>query len=235
MRCALGSAASVATGSTGIELCGSSCCSCLLLRTVSLQFRTLYTGLATDRAIVKQKRSEVALYAQEPAFTSLDHEFLSLLSLNVCIDDIATHITPRSFVFSPFVDWYMLLPIFLKGKDPVLYVGNEILDDYGAFAQSDEKRAKLEGCNELGKRWLERRDMVKLAEFEMHPHALNGMVVYWIEQEEKIEGTGPVVEEKGDTDVKDNEETKAIATKGRVSDGAGDGTGEAAESKTTQP
>lgn len=79
----------------------------------------------------------------------------------------------------------MLLPIFLKDKEPVLYVGNEVLDDYGAFAQSEEKRQKLDECNELGREWLKKRSVVKLDEFEMHPHALNGMVVYWVEGSEE--------------------------------------------------
>lgn len=129
------------------------------------------------------------LYAQEPAFTPVDHHFLSLLFVNICTDDIATHITPRSFVFSPFVDWYLLLPVFLKDKDPLLYVGNEVLEDYGAYAQSEEKREKLEDCNRVGQRWLRRREMVQLQEFQMHPHALNGMVVYWIKTEE-VENPG---------------------------------------------
>lgn len=135
------------------------------------------------------------LYAQEPAFTSLDHDFLSLVSINVCANDIATHITPQSFVFSPFVDWYLLLPIFLKDKDPVLYVGNEILDDYGAYAQSEEKREKLEECNILGQGWLAKRNVVKLRDFEMHPHALNGMVVYWINAGEVEEADNTAKEE----------------------------------------
>ncbi|KAF9696557.1 hypothetical protein EKO04_005453 [Ascochyta lentis] len=136
---------------------------------------------------MRKKNLEVKLYAQEPAFTPLDHEFLSLLGIGVCTDDIQTHITIHSFVFSPFVDWYILLPIFLNGKEPVLYVGNEILDDYGAFAQSEEKREKLEECNELGEKWLAKRDMVRLRDFEMHPHALNGMVVYRVKNGEENE------------------------------------------------
>lgn len=144
-----------------------------------------------------QESQEVKLYAQEPAFTALDHEFLSLLSVHVCADDVATYITPRAFVFSPFVDWYILLPIFLKGKNPVLYVGNEILDDYGAFAQSEEKRAKLEECNELGMEWLVKRHMTRMGEFEMHPHALNGMIIYTLVESEKTQ----VGAEAGDGDI----------------------------------
>lgn len=133
---------------------------------------------------MRNSNTEVKLYAQEPAFTSLDHDFLALLQIYVCTEDIATYITPQSFVFSPFVDWYILLPIFLKDKDPVLYVGNEILDDYGAFARNEEKKDKLEESNVLGTKWLEKRDMSKLPEFEMHPHALNGMVLYCVEEKE---------------------------------------------------
>ncbi|KAF3053038.1 hypothetical protein E8E11_011438 [Didymella keratinophila] len=154
---------------------------------------------------LRQSSTEVRLYAQEPAFTSLDHDFLSFLSVNVCADNIATHITPQSFVFSPFVDWYLLLPIFLKDKDPVLYVGNEILDDYGAYAQSEEKQEKLEECNSLGQLWLAKRDVVKLREFEMHPHALNGMVVYWINAE-AVEDAGTVAEEESKSGYEAGEE-----------------------------
>lgn len=67
-----------------------------------------------------------------------------------------------------------------------MYVGNEILDDYGAFAQTEEKREKLEECDEFGKKWLAKRSTVRLREFEMHPHALNGMVVYWLDNHEKV-------------------------------------------------
>lgn len=155
------------------------------------------------------------LYSQEPAFTSLDHEFLSLLSVHICTDDLASHIMSRSFVFSPFVDWYILLPIFLKGKDPVLYVGNEILDDYGAFAQSEDKKVKLEECNALGRNWLEKRNMTKLGEFEMHPHALNGMVLYMRDGNEEAEA-----EAKLDRENKSRDEDTNVQTGARGNDEA---------------
>lgn len=124
-----------------------------------------------------------AVHAQDPAFTSLDIEFLKLLNVTAVDDGLEKHITAESFVFSPFVDWFTLLPVFLKERDPALYVGNEILDDYTAFAQSEEKRAKLEECNVLGKAFLEKREVRKVKEFEGHAHALNGMVVYIKEAE----------------------------------------------------
>jgi hypothetical protein len=129
--------------------------------------------------VVRQLGTKVQMYAQDPAFTVIDIEFLQLLNITNVQYGIESHITPKSFVYSPFVDWYILLPTFLKGKDPALYVGNEILDGYGAYAQSGEKREKLEECNELGKAFLEGRESVKMMEFEEHAHALNGMRMYW--------------------------------------------------------
>ncbi|KAF2032124.1 hypothetical protein EK21DRAFT_61781 [Setomelanomma holmii] len=121
---------------------------------------------------------QVRMYAQDPAFAPLDVEFLDRLDITKVDTGIETHITPESYVFSPFVDWYILLPIFLAEKDPALYVGNEILDDYGAYAHSEDKRKKLKECNELGKKFLRGRERVNLRDFENHAHALNGMVVY---------------------------------------------------------
>jgi len=119
------------------------------------------------------------VYAQDPAFTPIDIEFLHLLNISTTPSGIESHITPKSFVYSPFVDWFILLPMFLKGKDPVLYVGNEILDDYGAYARSGEKKEKLAECNELGKLFLDGRESVKAKDFQLHAHALNGMNIYW--------------------------------------------------------
>lgn len=121
---------------------------------------------------------DIKLYAQEPAFTSIDISFLGLLGFSVPGAGIEMNIGLHTFVYSPFVDWYLLLPLFLGGKDPELYVGNEILDDYTVYAQTEGKKEKLEECNRLGQAFLQHRDMVKLGEFSLHAHALNGMVVY---------------------------------------------------------
>lgn len=79
----------------------------------------------------------------------------------------------------------------------MLYVGNEILDDYGMYAQTSEKRERLEECNEVGRRWGEGREMVRLVEFEKHGNALNGMVVYWrVGGAEKEEGRKEIGEDR---------------------------------------
>jgi hypothetical protein len=128
--------------------------------------------------VVKLCGGDVKMYAQDPAFTPLDVEFLRILEIATLDAGIEEHITPRAFVFSPFVDWFILLPVFLRGRDPALYVGNEVLADYTAFAQTRDKREKLEECNGLGAAFLAGKDRVKLVDFELHAHALNGMVIY---------------------------------------------------------
>ncbi|PSN72167.1 hypothetical protein BS50DRAFT_597564 [Corynespora cassiicola Philippines] len=122
--------------------------------------------------------SQIALYAQEPIFTSLDIEFLATLGITVVGSDIETHITPATFVFAPFVDWHILLPVFLRAKNPELYIGNEILGDYSMFAKSEEKEKVLKESNELGESFLEGRESLKIEDFALHPHALNGLVFY---------------------------------------------------------
>jgi hypothetical protein len=122
--------------------------------------------------------SSIPKFAQDPAFTAIDTEFLSLLNITTNETGIENHITPDSFVYSPFVDWFVLLPVFLKGREPTVYVGNEVLGEYDAYATDGEKAGKLGECNALGKSFLASRECVKLKDFEQHAHALNGMVVY---------------------------------------------------------
>jgi hypothetical protein len=122
--------------------------------------------------------SSIPKFAQDPAFTAIDTEFLSLLNITTTETGMEEHINETTFVYSPFVDWYVLLPVFLKGRDPAVYVGNEVLGEYDAYATDGEKAGKFGECNALGKTFLASRECVKLKDFEQHAHALNGMVVY---------------------------------------------------------
>jgi len=140
--------------------------------------------------VVEQLRTqcpEIKLYAQEPAFTPIDTSFLGLLGFEALGAGIEMHIGMHTFVYAPFVDWHLLLPLFLQGKDPPLYVGNEILDDYTVYAQVEEKKKKVDECNQLGHAFLQHRDMVKLGAFSLHAHALNGMVAY-VKKEQEADG-----------------------------------------------
>lgn len=126
----------------------------------------------------------ITLYAQEPAFTDLDSAFLAALNISVLTSDIESHIASSSFVFAPFVDWNLLIPVFLKDKDPELYIGNEILDNYSVFVNTPEKANLVEDCNERGKRFAERRERRRMPQFEKHGSALEGLMIYWVEKEQ---------------------------------------------------
>lgn len=175
-------------------------------------FHPLHPPEITNLHAVKDENEDTKIqcFAQDPAFTALDIEFLSHLSITVLDSDLQAHITPHSFVYSPFVDWFLLLPTFLKSKDPVLYVGNEILDDYSVYAQTKEKKERLEECNEVGKKWIGGREKVALREFEKHGNALNGMVVYVRKSEEDAY-------EEEDTEANPREEDNKEATAGEES------------------
>ncbi|CAI6341144.1 unnamed protein product [Periconia digitata] len=138
--------------------------------------------LLTICEVMGKQNNHISLYAQDPAFTPLDTEFLSSLNITPLTSTAATHISSSSFVFAPFVDWFLLLPHFLKDKDPHLYVGNEVLRDYAAFANTRGKKDVLTECNRLGKGFLEGREKRKVPGFDLHGGALEGLVVYWKEE-----------------------------------------------------
>lgn len=150
----------------------------------------MYVLFALPRSLsnqcpVRQENPGIAIYAQEPAFNALDLSFLRALEITICSADIESRISSSSFVFAPFVDWYILLPLFLKDKDPELYVGNEILDNYRTFSNTLEKQKVLSECNELGKKFAGQRERRRVPDFELHANALNGLMVYWREEEEE--------------------------------------------------
>ncbi|KAF2439101.1 hypothetical protein P171DRAFT_131722 [Karstenula rhodostoma CBS 690.94] len=150
------------------------------------RYRSLWQ-LVLFRAVVKIVQQEgvpLVLYAQEPAFTPLDVSFLARLDIKATSSEIESHITSRSFVYAPFVDWYILLPIFLKDQDPQLYIGNEILGSYGTYANTEDKKYVLEECNGLGKKFAKGRERRRVPEFEEHGNALEGLMIYWREEED---------------------------------------------------
>jgi hypothetical protein len=136
-----------------------------------------------------QKRwPTTTLYAQEPAFTDLDVQFLDTLDILTVSSGIETRITRESFVFAPFVDWYILLPVFLKDKDPELYIGNDILSDYAVYANTEEKRGVLDKSNKIGAGFAKGRERRSVPEFEEHGQALEGLKIYWREEADEDEG-----------------------------------------------
>lgn len=134
-----------------------------------------------------------------------------MLSISVTETVIANHITPATFVFAPFVDYYVLLPLFLKGRDPPLYIGNEVQDCYVYLTDAAvrDREGLKEECNGIGRRFLEGREMVRLGEFSLHTNGLEGLVVFW--KKDGDEGDKDGDEEDKDGDEEDKEDARAKA------------------------
>lgn len=70
---------------------------------------------------------ELQLFAQDPGFTLLDVEFLSRFNIVVVeCPRAADHITPGTFLFTPWMPVTPLLASALAGRDPMLYVGHDL-------------------------------------------------------------------------------------------------------------
>lgn len=134
---------------------------------------------------------EMKLYAQDPAFNPLDTQFLEALGFEVLADTAGDVVHEKCFLYAPFLEWVVLLPGILKDKKVGLYVGNEVLADYGQFRGAvgvgggDEERDRVvKSCNEIGRGFLKGREMVRVSRFEEYGVALEGLVVYLVDNGE---------------------------------------------------
>ncbi|KAK3078461.1 hypothetical protein LTS18_007452 [Coniosporium uncinatum] len=134
----------------------------------------------------------VKMFAQEPNFTALDEEFLKGLGVEVVTHPRgAEMVTERTFLYAPFLPWFVLLRDVLPGKDPRLYVGidvNEVQErmelQKGGYGLEEVGDQELEECSQVAKKFLEGRQRVRVGEFEGERNALEGLWVYWREVEE---------------------------------------------------
>lgn len=83
------------------------------------------------------------------------------------------------------MDWALLLPMFLKDRDPELYMGNAVLDSYDVYPEIRENVKVGEECSEIGRKFLKGKRVERVPEFGLHAHALDGLVVYWKMSEEE--------------------------------------------------
>ncbi|OCK85258.1 hypothetical protein K432DRAFT_421950 [Lepidopterella palustris CBS 459.81] len=152
------------------------------------RFRSLWQLVLFMHVIKYLSRdgSTIALYAQEPLFHELDEQFLRELNVSVLHGDAASYIKPTSFVYSPFMDWSILLPKILKDKDPMLYVGNRVYPDVKPFANADVMKklnkkppsTSIEDCNDIARKFRKHREGIKFPKFELHGTALEGIEMY---------------------------------------------------------
>lgn len=80
---------------------------------------------------------EVKMYAEDPVFNTLDEEVFEELGITVVKglrstdgsrqEGAAQFIEPDSLIFAPFMPSFIMLEDFLAGKDPAIYIGNDVL------------------------------------------------------------------------------------------------------------
>ncbi|KAF2205934.1 hypothetical protein GQ43DRAFT_361114 [Delitschia confertaspora ATCC 74209] len=145
----------------------------------SLWQLVLFLGVVRE---VSTPAIPLKLFAQEPCFNSIDKAFLRELGFAILNNDAHKHFTPTSFVYSPFLDWFILLPM-LRNKDPTLFIGNEILADYSQYTHSLPVEKSIKDYNNTAKKFLRSRKAYALPSFDLHQHAMHGMMIYFKKSE----------------------------------------------------
>ncbi|KAF2104203.1 hypothetical protein NA57DRAFT_70420 [Rhizodiscina lignyota] len=136
------------------------------------------------------------VYAQEPLFSALDKAFLAKFEIQTLDSPHAVElITPSTFLFVPFLEWYVLLWEVLRCKDPELYIGtdiHDILDRLDGLAEEDDRvasratdgdgtKTKVEELKNVCAEFFKSRELVQIPDegvFEGHATALYGLVIY---------------------------------------------------------
>ncbi|KAK8185242.1 uncharacterized protein BKA78DRAFT_32642 [Phyllosticta capitalensis] len=142
----------------------------------------------------------VHVYAEDPVFNSLDEEVLADLGIEIvrprkggagAIEEeggSAQLIGSASFVFAPFMPSFVMMEEFLSERDPLVYVGNDIagmlelgrsqLKYSSSGADGDAHRTRK--CIAIAEAFLSpNRGVATMPEFDLHPHALAGQMIYW--------------------------------------------------------
>lgn len=136
--------------------------------------------------IVGAGTNNIQLFAREPRFTSLDEAFLQALNIKAVStnEEIQPHITPSSFVFAPYVDWTIMLPLYLKDRDPMLYLGNKVQDNYERL-RGNQSSSNTRECGEIGKAFLLGKSTFRVPDFPLDMHALRDLRAYYREAKEE--------------------------------------------------
>lgn len=131
--------------------------------------------------------SGMTLYAQEPAFTELDREFLEGLGVRVLdmkpgdigLGAAKGHLGPGTFLFEPFIDMNAVMLSEMLQAGVGLYVGSSIRGILGRQGVSEVKRLAAE--------FHERHEMSRFPTFEVDPNVLDGIGIYWEEERDEDE------------------------------------------------
>lgn len=124
------------------------------------------------------------MFAQEPGFTELDKEFLSSLDIRVLESKIGDggmgaagdELGKGTFLFEPFVDMNVGMLESMLREDVGLYMGSSVS---GILS-----RREVSEVGVLARKFCEGREMRKFPVFEVEPNVLEGVAIWWREEEE---------------------------------------------------
>ncbi|TKA67875.1 hypothetical protein B0A49_07251 [Cryomyces minteri] len=163
------------------------------------RWRSLWQLVAFTSIVsaVSKGSTAIKIWAQDPCFTSLDTEFLESLGITVVQHPQAKqHITEKTFLYAPFVDWSITLDFALDETDPSLYIGTDIeqiMDtlerisktyEYDRYT-SEEKTVDTERYIAIAERFCKGRDTCAFPKYEGQAYWQDGLKIYWKEEAEK--------------------------------------------------
>jgi hypothetical protein len=135
--------------------------------------------------------SSPVLYAQEPRFEALDVTVLKSYSVDVLHKlDAKDLITPKTFLFAPFLPWPVLLQDLLLDEDPAICVALNIrgcLEQVEIMIKNGKEEVfegeslsveQMKTCLKVGEKFLEGRSDIEFPDFELHSSALRGLRIY---------------------------------------------------------
>ncbi|KAK5018517.1 hypothetical protein LTR16_002294 [Cryomyces antarcticus] len=141
--------------------------------------------------------TSIKIWAQDPCFTSLDTEFLESLGVTVVQHPQAKqHITEKTFLYAPFVDWSITLDFALDETDPSLYIGTDIKQimdtleriskahEYDCYT-SEEKAVDTDHYIAIAERFCKGRDVCAFPKYEGQAYWQDGLKIYWKEEAEE--------------------------------------------------
>ncbi|KAK7537119.1 uncharacterized protein J3D65DRAFT_367299 [Phyllosticta citribraziliensis] len=153
----------------------------------------------------KSASTPVPVYAEDPVFNALDEEVLASLGVEIvrprkggaaataAADDenagSARLIADSTFVFAPFMPSFVMMEEFLRARDPLVYVGNDIggmLElgrsqlKYSSSTSDTDDHNRTRKCIGIAEAFLSsNRGVATMPDFDLHPHALAGQMIYW--------------------------------------------------------
>ncbi|KAF2162823.1 hypothetical protein M409DRAFT_26679 [Zasmidium cellare ATCC 36951] len=123
--------------------------------------------------------------AQEPMNTELDVEFLDTLNIKALEIDTAAkveglgpateYLGEKTFAYEPFLDMTATMLDEVLDADLPLYIGSSIRG----------LKEKTTQAGQLAKRFAKERGMYKLPTFEVDPNVMDGMEIFWKEEDDK--------------------------------------------------